>query len=184
MNSLAGHLLIAAPGMADDFFSSTVVLMLRHSDEGAAGVILNRPSDVQLGVVWSDLPIENTELANRPINIGGPCEGPLIAIHNSLTFAEEPLIPGVAMCVEVENLKKLVRQSHLSIKVFSGYAGWSPNQLESEIERGGWYSIPARPKHIFGDNLELWQQACAQFGDAIIGSVVNPDQIPRDPEVN
>ena len=184
MNSLAGHLLIAAPDMVDDFFSNTVVLMFRHSDEGAAGVILNRPSDVRVEVVWNDLRDQNHQLSQEMINIGGPCEGPLIAMHNSLTFAEEPVIPGVAMCVNIENLNQLVKQSHLSVKIFSGYAGWSPNQLESEFERGGWYSIPARPKHIFGESGELWRQVCGQFGDEIVNSVVNPKQIPIDPESN
>ena len=182
MDTMAGQLLIAAPGMIDDYFSDTVVLVFQHSEEGAAGVILNKPSDVQLATVWDDLDPENVH-ASDLINIGGPCEGPLLALHNSLALAEVPVIPGVALTVSIENLRKLVRQNHQSVRLFSGYAGWAPEQLDAEIEQGGWYSIPARPHFVFDDSTDLWQQACAKFGDEIITSVVGP-RVPSDPSVN
>ena len=144
MDSLAGHLLIAAPGMVDDFFSLTVVLLFQHSEEGAAGVILNKPTNIVAQTVWEELQESNPH-ASAPISIGGPCEGPLIAVHNSLAYAEYPVIPGVALTFESDSLKKLIRQPEQSIRLISGYSGWGPDQLENEIRQGGWYSIPARP---------------------------------------
>ncbi|MEL7496420.1 MAG: YqgE/AlgH family protein [Planctomycetota bacterium] len=183
MNSMAGHLLIAAPDMVDAYFSNTVVLVFQHSDEGAAGLVLNKPSDVQVNSVWDELDAKNAH-AEKLINIGGPCEGPLIAIHNSLAFAEFPLIPGVAMTVGIDNLRKLIRQTHQTVRLFSGYAGWSPEQLDAEIDQGGWFSIPARPNYIFGDAGDLWRKACAKFGDEIVNSIVDQTLIPEDPHLN
>ena len=182
MNSLAGHLLIAAPGMADDFFSLTVVLLFQHSDEGAVGVILNKPSDVCAHTVWDEIH-ENNPHANAPINIGGPCQGPLMAVHNSLAFAEVPVIPGVALSFESDNLRKLIQQPEQSIRLFSGYSGWAPEQLENEICQGGWYTIPARPHLVFKDPTEMWRDACARYGDDILTPIAG-SHIPSDPSRN
>lgn len=183
MNSLAGQLLIAAPEMSDDYFANSVVLVFQHSDEGAAGVVLNKPSDVRVDAVWSELNDPQSPPAEDVINIGGPCEGPIIAIHNSLAFAEVSVIPGVALTVGIDNLRKLMRQTQQTVRLFSGYSGWSPLQLESEIHRGGWYSIPARPKFIFGESVDMWRNACGQFGDQIIKGVAGQN-VPSDPTMN
>ncbi len=182
MDSLAGHLLIAAPGMVDDFFSLTVVLLFQHSEEGAAGVILNKPTNIVAQTVWEELQESNPH-ALAPINIGGPCEGPLIAVHNSLAYAEFPVIPGVALTFESESLKKLIRQPEQSIRLISGYSGWGPDQLENEIRQGGWYSIPARPHLVFEEPSDMWRDACARYGDDIVTPIAGR-HVPSDPSMN
>lgn len=182
-HSMAGHLLIAAPEMIDDYFAQTVVLVFQHSEEGAAGVVLNRPSDIPLNTVWTDLDPDLHVHAEEKINIGGPCEGPLIAIHNSLVYAELPIVPGVTLTTGVDNLKELVKQPQHTIRLFSGYAGWSSYQLDSEINQGGWYSIPARPTFVFSEAADMWRLACAEFGDDII-SLVAGHHLPDDPSLN
>jgi len=72
---------------------------------------------------------------------------------------------------------------HASTRVFSGYAGWAPGQLETEIRAGGWYATEASPSLIFGDQTDLWRRACEQYGNEIISSAVG-QRIPSDPLVN
>lgn len=185
MKSLAGHLLIASPDLTNDFFEKTVVLVFQHSEEGAAGVILNKPSHISVGGDLANLGdhANSESVDSLTINIGGPCEGPLIALHNSLAFAEVPVIPGVALTVGIDNLKKLLRQKHQTVRLFSGYSGWASNQLDAEMERGGWFALPARTKYVFGDPVDMWRIACGEFGDEIVTPLAG-EHVPSDPSLN
>lgn len=186
MQSLTGNLLIAIPDLNDPNFFRTVVFLFQHSaEEGASGVILNRPSDVTVAKVWA-------EVANAPsncqdfVNIGGPVEGPLIALHTSLMFAEIPVIPGVSMSLGRENLNELVGQAgenEQRLKIYSGYSGWEPGQLESEIEQGGWLTLAATPDHVFDSPEGLWKQVCDQVGHDVLKSHLG-NHMPDDPSMN
>jgi putative transcriptional regulator len=183
MDSLAGNLLIASTELVNDFFAQSVVLVLQHSDEGAAGIVLNKPSDVSIQKIWPEITDENEKRVLKCVNIGGPCEGPVVAIHSSLELTEVPLLPGVALSVKSENVKRLLGQSYQPVRLYSGYAGWSAGQLESEIDRGGWYSTQANSELVFTDPFDLWRSACDEFGEKIIAPVIGA-RIPDDPSWN
>jgi putative transcriptional regulator len=182
MDSLAGSLLIAIPDLHDINFFRTVVILFQHSAEGASGVILNRPSDVTVAKVWEEIAKEPSECTDF-VNIGGPVEGPLIALHTNPVVAETPVLDGVFVSMGRDNLNQLVAQSEQQFKIFSGYSGWGPGQLESEIEQGGWLQLPANANHVFDSPEGLWKQVCDQVGHDILKPHIGK-HLPGDPSLN
>lgn len=183
MISLTSRLLIASPELENDFFSESVIFILEHSEsKGAAGIVLNKPSDVPLERMLPEMDDEPIVQENELMNIGGPCEGPVVALHSCVECVEVPLLPGVGMAVKPNNLKRLI-QSESDVRMFSGYSGWAPGQLETEIKSGGWYSTEASAALIFGDPMDLWRRACEQYGNEIISDLVE-GQLPSNPMVN
>ena len=155
MDSLQGQLLIAEPRLPDSSFFRSVVIMIQHSDDGASGLILNRPGNVSLSDIWQD--VSDSPLArDKPIHIGGPVEGPLTALHNRMDLAEQTVIEGVYLSMSRDSLDELLASDRGDICVFSGYAGWAPGQLENELSVGGWLLLQAQPEHVFGDSDQLY----------------------------
>ena len=162
-----GKLLIATPELMDSNFFRTVSFLFHHDRTGAGGVILNRPSNITFGDVWSDLLPER--YSDWPIHVGGPVEGPLMGLHDSiLGKLEQQVMPGAALTVTQEALRDILEQEPESIKVFSGYAGWGPGQLELEIQRGGWLTLDCHASDVFETPEEIWRSACAKFGNQIM----------------
>ena len=172
MTTFTNQLLIASRGLDNDFFSRAVVLVLEHHEHrGAAGIVLNKPSEVPLEEVYPELDETQFCREDELVNIGGPCNGPVVALHSCEECTEVPVLPGVAMAVKQDNLHRLL-QSESRMRLYSGYSGWAPGQLENEIESGVWYATEASSDLIFGDAGDLWQQACDQYGNEIIANAV------------
>ncbi len=108
--------------------------------------------------------IELTE----PIYVGGPVEGPLIALTTRMSLADESVLPGVFFTINREYLETLVSENQPPFKVFTGHSGWGPGQLESEIEAGGWFVIDATFEHIFESTETVWKELCDQHGRNIL----------------
>lgn len=184
MDSLTGQLLIAVPDLPDSNFFRSVVMMLQHSSEGGTGVILNRPSQVTVSTVWDEVSEEETCNSNELVNVGGPVDGPLIALHTSPILAETEIIPGVFMSMRRDHLDKLVNQDKEPYRIFSGYSGWGPGQLETEIERGGWLTMAAEKDHIFDPVDQLWKKVCEHVGHKIMMPHFSKKTLPNDPSLN
>ncbi|MEM7784568.1 MAG: YqgE/AlgH family protein [Planctomycetota bacterium] len=182
--SLAGKLLIAVPDLHDPNFFRTVVVLFQHSDEGASGVVLNQPTTIPLKKIWEDLGEGVVCETSENVFVGGPVEGPLIAIHTSPPLAETEVIPGVYLSMSRPQLDSLVGQKDQQFRIFSGYSGWGPGQLESEIERGGWLVLPATFDNIFDSPDGLWKQVCDQFGSEILKPIMGQREYPDDPSLN
>ncbi len=183
MESLFGKLLVAIPDLPDSNFYRSVVLILQHTKEGATGVILNRPSNVTVATVWDEISSEECD-SEVTVNVGGPCEGPLMALHQSLAAGEEPIIGGVFVSIQRENLNKIVNQTKHPFKIYSGYAGWGPGQLESEIKVGGWLVTDATAANVFEPSEDLWKNVCAHVGHEIMLPHFNVNRVPTDPSSN
>ena len=180
---LESHLLIATPELPEPF-NRAVVLLIRHNAEGALGLILNRRTDATLKETWSRVsPIPCHR--DAAIYLGGPCEGPLVALHTSEFLLEIEIMPGVYFCAGKEKLERLAAQTDdTPVKFFAGYAGWSPGQLENEIARGSWSVFPARREHIFEHDDDLWTRASRAVADASWRAALNIKQEPADPSMN
>ena len=159
--SLRGRLLVATPGRHDPSFDRTVVLLLEHTAEGAVGVVLNRPSDVGVG---APLP-EWERLAAEPgvVFHGGPVQ-PGAAI--GLARRTEAATPGKGWSPVVGRLGTVdlsappdeVAARVEGVRVFSGYAGWGPRQLEGELDHAAWVVVAAEPTDVFSPDPErLWR---------------------------
>lgn len=183
MGSLQGQLLIASPQLEDPNFKKTVVLLVQHDENGALGLILNRPMDVTINDAWEqaeDAPCS----ADGPLFQGGPCDGPLMAVHGDQSLSEIAVLPGVHFSTGKEALEQLVSQEQEYLKFFVGYAGWRRGQLEAEIEEGGWLLLPASRDEVFELGENLWRQLVRRAGRATSLAWIDPKLIPDDPSVN
>ena len=183
MTSLRAHLLIATPELAEPF-SGSVVLLVRHNEEGALGLILNRRTSTLLKEAWdkvSQVPCHRDE----SLFLGGPCEGPLVALHTRDFLLEIEVMPGLYFSAGKDKLERLASETDGSpVKFFAGYSGWAPGQLESEIRRGSWSVMPAASEHVFHHEGELWVRASRHVADASWRSALHIKHAPADPRMN
>lgn len=183
MESLQGQLLIAAPKLQDPNFFRTVVLLVQHNEQGALGVILNRPLEALIEEAWSqvsELPCN----AEGSLYQGGPCPGPLMVVHTDPALSQVEVTSGIYFNTDKESIEQLVVQSSGPLKFFVNYAGWGAGQLEGEIEGGGWITTPAGPEHVFRGDEDLWSVALRLAGRRSRLAGIDPKLIPDDPSVN
>ena len=151
MDSLRGKLLIAAPSLFD-FFRRTVILMVEHGEEGAFGVVLNRLSETTVGEAVP--PLAELAGSEQLVRIGGPV-GPdsVVVLGEFEDPSESPkLVFGDLGVVDPGEEPELRR-----VRVYAGHSGWSPGQLERELEGDAWMIEPADPDDPFTDE-DLWRR--------------------------
>lgn len=177
-DSLRGRLLVATPALRDSNFSHSVVLLLEHADEGAVGLVLNRPTEVELSAVLPDW----RSLAAAPpvVFAGGPVQrDALIALGRveEEPVAVEAVLPGVGV-VDLGQDAALAAVDVKAVRVFAGYAGWGAGQLESEVESGGWFLVDGHPDDPFAPRPGgLWRAVLQRKGGVY-------RTIPEDPSLN
>jgi putative transcriptional regulator len=179
--SLTGQLLLAAPTLRDPNFARTVVLIGVHSEEGAMGIVLNRPSALTVGEAVPQL--EATLDEQEPVFIGGPVQ------PNSIVLLAEFVDPSPAGLLVLgrigfpapdTDIEELTRATARG-RVFAGYAGWSEGQLDAELDQGDWIVQPAQPQDVFCEEPEdLWSEVLTRMG----GSYALIARMPTDPSVN
>jgi putative transcriptional regulator len=180
VDSTRGQLLIAGPGLSDPNFWRTVVLIVEHSDDGALGLVLNRPSETTVGEAVSEL--EPLLDVDDPLYIGGPVQPSALIVlaefddpESAALIAFEDI--GVLGSEVAEGTPPAVRRG----RAFVGHAGWGPGQLDAELERGAWILEPARREDAFTEMpLELWPAVLTRKG----GSFALVARMPPDPSVN
>lgn len=185
----AGRLLVATPLLGDPNFKRAVVLIVEHEDtEGTLGVVLNRPTKIPVGQVLEQW----TELTSDPSVLfrGGP-----VAQNSALALAmvpgkEEPLgwraldgAPALARLglLDLDTPPRLLAPAIQSLRVYAGYAGWSPGQLDAEIDEGAWFVLPAEPADIFAVQPERLWRAVLQRQEGDIAFLAT---YPEDPSLN
>ena len=157
--------------------------MIEHDEEGAFGVVLNRPTSKTIQEVWEEVAESPCE-CNARINMGGPVMGPLLAVHTNASFAEAEILPGVFLASQREYLDQLVRDYKCDFRLFSGYAGWGEGQLESELQQGGWITRPATNDYVFADADELWEQVGKDITREVLQGALHIREFPEDPSLN
>jgi putative transcriptional regulator len=184
MTFLKGHLLIATPELLAPIFTRSVILMLDHSGGGAAGVILNRPTDTKLASLAEKIFDEPSDW-DKSISLGGPVPGPLLVLHAVEDLADQEVLPGVFSTIDAEKVRDLVRQKVEPSLTLANYAGWSPGQLEGEIAEGSWVTLPARPALVFWDaSGDLWEAVVKEYNGLRLTSMLGIRELPVDPRVN
>jgi putative transcriptional regulator len=183
MSSLQGQLLVASPQLGDGNFYRSVVLLVKHDDEGAFGLILNRPTGNTVADIWRMISEQAIE-CDRPLYLGGPVSGPLVCLHRVKSCAEAEVLPGVFFAAHKEQLLKIVSQAHRQFRLFTGYAGWAGGQLEGELEAGGWLAVQADEELVFYDQDDLWEQVVRGIGEDVLGPAIKTKHVPEDPSLN
>ncbi|MCT4557518.1 MAG: YqgE/AlgH family protein [Pelagimonas sp.] len=170
--NLTGRMLIAMPGMGDPRFEHSVVFLCDHSDEGAMGLIINKPaSDVDVPTLLSQLEIDmQVDLSKHTAHFGGPVEmGRGFVLHSpdyqSLVTTLE-VRDDIRMTATLDVLEDLARgQGPHKWLMMLGYAGWGAGQLESEIVANGWLVCDATPDLIFDlKDADKWEAALESIG--------------------
>ena len=160
--NLANHFLIAMPAMEDPIFGGTVVYVCEHNENGVLGVVINKPTDMTMQVLFEriDLKLEDSPGAHidEPIMFGGPVQDdrgfvlhtPGARYSSSLTVTDE-----VAFTTSIDVLEAVAAGTGPQRMLVSiGYAGWSPGQLEEEISRNGWLTVGADTHILFDLPIE------------------------------
>ena len=170
-STLTNQLLIAMPGMADPNFSSTVTLICEHNDEGALGIVINRPLTLKLGGLFEQLDVDDADphAADVPVLMGGPV-GPErgFVLHESTHSYENSL--AVSKMINLTLSRDVIdamatgegpRKSLVAL----GYAGWQPGQLENEMLANSWLNVTATPDIVFDVPFaDRWTAAAESIG--------------------
>lgn len=183
-----GQALVASPYLADRNFLRSVVYVVKHDDEGAYGLILNRPTNLTVGQLLKQvLEPEATEQAAEnaePIYHGGPVEGPIVVVHEHASDEASEYQPGVYLTSDQDDFASICTQSQSRFRVFNGYAGWAPEQLEEELKQGGWLLWKITKEDLFSPSEEIWRNAIRQIGREILTEGIAVGRIPEDPSTN
>jgi putative transcriptional regulator len=183
MEPATGSLLIAAPTMADPNFARSIVLLLDAGESGALGVVLNRPTELEVADVlepWADLVVGPGVLFQ-----GGPVETDAALAVAAVTADDDPVgwrrVFGSTGLVDLDAPVEILASAVSSLRIFAGYAGWGAGQLEAEIEEGAWYVVPAEPQDPFLDDPErLWARVLRRQG----GQLAMLATMPAEPGLN
>ncbi len=168
---LTNQLLIAMPGMDDPNFSTTVTLICEHNDEGALGIVINRPLELKLGGLFDQLAVKDPapDAAESPVVMGGPV-GPErgFVLHDSGTSFENSVrVSDDILLTFSRDVIDAIASGGGPKKtlVALGYAGWEPGQLEQEMLANTWLSVPATPDIVFDTPFkDRWVSAARTLG--------------------
>lgn len=161
--NLANHFLIAMPSMSDPIFGGTVVYVCEHNDKGVLGVVINKPTDMTMDVLFDRIDLKVTDslrpsVVDEPIMFGGPVQddrgfvlhSPGGRYSSSLSVTDD-----VAFTTSIDVLEAVANGTGPQRMLVSiGYAGWSPGQLEEEIARNGWLTVGADARVLFDLPIE------------------------------
>jgi len=168
------------PGMADPNFTTTVTLICEHNDDGALGIVINRPLNLSLAGLFEQLDVGEPDpaVANDPVLMGGPVgpergfvlHNPGIAFDNSVVVSDD-----IHLTLSRDVIDALAKGNGPDKSLVAlGYAGWQPGQLESEMLANSWLNVPASPDIVFDTPFsERWMSAARTLGIDI--SQISPD---------
>ena len=159
------HFLIAMPGLQDETFAKSVIYMCEHSERGALGLVINKPSDINLKKLFEkvELPLHREDLTQLPVFQGGPVQTERgFVLHESVmpgnesVYASTMTIPGGLEMTTSKDVLEALSTGYGPRKVFIslGYSSWGQGQLESEISDNSWLTVGADPAVIFDTPVE------------------------------
>jgi putative transcriptional regulator len=181
MESLRAQLLIASPQLGDPNFARTVVLITEHNDEGAMGIVLNRPATTTVAEAAPEL--EELVLPGDDVYVGGPVQPSSVIVLAEWETPDDSAVQvfdGVGFVGAGADPDELSRTT-VRARVFAGFAGWSADQLEAELERDDWILEPAQPDDVFTESPDdLWSDVLERKG----GQYALVARMPLDPSLN
>jgi putative transcriptional regulator len=179
VESLRGHLLVAAPALDDPNFARTVVLIAEHTAEGAMGIVLNRPGEATVGEVVPDLRslVDEDEI----VFTGGPVQNGGVMV---LAEFDDPADAALAVDGDLGFVALESDMEEISAgraRAFAGHAGWSAGQLDAEVAEESWFVAPFDREDAFTDEPEeLWSRSLVRKG----GAYALVARMPEDPSLN
>jgi putative transcriptional regulator len=185
--SINGMLLVATPKVSEGLFQQSVCLVVNHNQQGAAALLLNRPIPT-IDVLGAALSAKLPALASKPdisrLHFGGPCSGPLVAIHKHKEFAEAGGLNGIYIAADLAKVEQAAKVADDDFRLIVGHSLWQPGQLENEIKSGCWYILPAMPDLVFAPDDEMWGRGMRFVGRALLSSMTGIKHFPESPLLN
>jgi putative transcriptional regulator len=177
-----GSVLLAEPFMDDPHFKRTVILLCEHNEEGSFGFVLNNYLDAGIDEIMNGMPPIESK-----VSVGGPVKhSNLYYVHTlgeRLTGSME-VVDGIYMGGDFEELRQLLIAGEVKpdeVRFFVGYSGWSPNQLQEELDRKSWFVTKASSKVLMNtDDAALWRELVKNLGQEY-SHLAN---LPKDPNLN
>lgn len=177
-----GRVLISEPFLMDNYFKRSIVLITEHNTEGTVGFVLNKPVDIPVNEIIENFPVTNVELL-----LGGPVNtNTLHYIHTlgDIIPNSNRVLGNVFWGGDFEVVERLIKSGNLApgqIKFFLGYSGWSPDQLEGELEESAWLVAELPPEEIMSPmNRNYWKRHLRKLGK----KYEMWSNFPEDPEMN
>jgi putative transcriptional regulator len=183
MKSLQGQILIASHELEDPNFFRSVVLVVEHNDDGAMGVILNRPTDTPIADAWDQV-FQSDCSCQGLLHQGGPCDGPLMVLHDQPLVSQVTIANHVHFSTDKDNIKWLVEHASDPLKFIVGYASWGAGQLEDELTTDSWLVVPASCERVFYNDTRQWDELTKAVGREAMYRQLNIKHIPKDPSRN
>lgn len=174
----AGRILVADRKLRDPNFLEAVILLAKYDDEGSVGIIVNRQTDISIARVLSEW--KEAKGRKEPVFLGGPVEkAALLGLVRSGVKVEhaEPVLTDVHFVADRDQLQKHLAAGTTpdKFRIYLGYAGWGPEQLEAEIDAGAWHVMPASAKLVFDPEPDtLWARLIAKTETRFARSVGQP----------
>jgi putative transcriptional regulator len=179
-DSLRGKLLVASPALVDPNFARSVILITEHNEDGAMGIVLNRPAGAAVEDVAPELAAVT---GDGPVFIGGPVQPQALVVLAEFSDPEAAAwivvadVGFVAAEADRNDLERAIRRG----RVYAGYSGWGEGQLEAELDEDSWIVEPPLPAELFPEDPEsLWNDVLARKG----GQYALIARMPEDPSVN
>ena len=180
MKSLEGTLLVASPYLHDSPFTRSVIFMVQHDEEGALGVVLNRPAGPAVAESLRQSGLDPDD-GRVQVNVGGPVMNSVVALQQQPT--------GVRACSEPDACEAAIRRAAHGgggsrVRIYIGHAGWSPGQLETELSLGFWMTASATCDHVFGDDEDLWVTTVREIGRSVLRDSLGIRSVPSEVGIN
>ena len=180
--NLTNHFLIAMPNMADPHFAKSLTFICEHNEQGALGVVVNRPTDMTLGALFEqiEIPLDNQTIGKLPVYFGGPVQVDRgFVLHRPIGGWQSTLsVHGQVGLTTSKDILEAVGQGEGpgagDILVSLGYAGWAPGQLEHELGQNAWLTVEATPEVLFE------RPAAERFDAAMELLGVDPSRLSED----
>ncbi|KGN36359.1 YqgE/AlgH family protein [Knoellia aerolata] len=179
-----GRLLVSTPHLDDGVFHRSVILMLQHDDDGAQGVVLNKPLGAEVDAVlpgWGEhIASPQTLFQGGPVQVDSALGLVTVPREVGLPPGSQRLFGSVAI-IDLDTPPLLVMPEVGGLRIFAGYAGWSAGQLEGELRRGSWFVVDSVPGDLLtADPEHLWSQVLRRQG----GELAFVAFFPSDPDLN
>lgn len=177
--NLTNHLIIAMPGLADPMFEKTTTFICQHTEQGAMGLTINRPTNIPFSELLSQLniPLSDKSLASTPVYLGGPVEtGHGFILHSNTSVSDSGANTNWAQTMQINEHISLSSSKDIlqaiakgegpeDYLITLGYAGWSSGQIENEMKENSWLNVPADNDIIFRTPFEnRWEKAAMKLG--------------------
>lgn len=178
-----GKFLVASRRLNDPNFYQTVILLIRYNRDGASGLVINRPLNLKLSTVMPE--IKELEQRKENLYLGGPVEpGRVLLLLKSAVAPEEsiPVFGDVYISSSRKELKRLAKSNNTDEKfrIYAGYAGWAPGQLDSERDRGDWHVLNADAATLFDKkSSEIWQELIHRFSANWVHLMTDDGSVPE-----